>query len=310
MQAHGASQAGARRPIDLMIIGAPKAGTTSLIHYLGQHPGILAHRQQEFIFFASDRAYELGYERAWHLYFGAADSGARSLVGKSVAMMYSRIGLERLREHNPAVELALVLRDPVDRAYSEFWYARRRGWESAETFESAVQQQLRDDCDDQSQRTAYLIRGRYAEYLEMIYAIFPRSQVSVLTFEQLRQSPVESCQALFRRLPAIDPAFVPQAADRKNAAATVRSHSFVTAISDSNRFPGLRRALRMALGEDTRQKLQSALLRLNERAFSPPPLQDATRRQLAEYFAPCNRKLEELIGRRLHQWTFPDEHCR
>lgn len=305
MQSQGPDQTGGARAIDLMIAGAPKAGTTSLIDYLGQHPQIVAHPQREFIFFASDQAFALGYGHAWNLYFGEASRGADALVAKSVAMMYSRTGLQRLLAHNRQVQLALVLRDPVQRAYSEFWYARRRGWEPEARFEAALRNRLDEGPGDPSQHNAYLARGRYVEHLETIYEIFPREQVSVLLFEQLKADPLASCQALFRRLPGIDADFAPRADHRKNAAAAVRSRRVLAVLNDRNYLPGLRNALRLAIGERGRQRLRESLRQINERPFQPPPMPADARQLLAEYFERPNRSLERLLGRRLDQWTFP-----
>jgi hypothetical protein len=288
-----------------MIVGAPKAGTTSLIDYLGQHPQIVAHRQREFIFFASDQAYAMGYERAWNLYFGDAARSARARVGKSVAMMYSRPGLERLRAHNPAVQLVLVLRDPVYRAYSEFWYARRRGWESEQTFEAALDREMHAVDQDPTRHNAYLARGRYSPYLDCIYELFPREQVNVLLFEELKEDPLRSCQALYRRLAGVDADFTPAAGHRRNAAAQVRSRQVLRVLTDHSYLPALRQFARVALGERARQRLRSTLQQANERPFTAPTMPDAVRQQLAEYFAPPNRALQALLQRSLDRWVFP-----
>ena len=83
-------------------------------------------------------------------------------------MMYSREALARLKAHNPSVQVVLVLREPVARAHSEFWYAKRRGREPAESFAAALDRIAAQPVDDARAHDAYLARGRYAQFLEPI----------------------------------------------------------------------------------------------------------------------------------------------
>ena len=285
-----------------MIVGAPKAGTTSLHSYLGQHPGIRAHPQREFAFFTDEAAYARGYQHAWQLYFADARPD-QALAGKYVAMMYSMTAMRRLKLHNPDVQVVLVLRDPVARAYSEYWYARRRGRERADTFEIAVRRCLDATDEDPLQRNAYLARGQYMQYLERIYDLFSPTQVNVLLLEQIAQDPVASCQSLFRKIDNLDAGFAPCADRRENTAAEARSGFLLSLMSDRRRFGRLRRGLRALVNERTKQRIKSALQRLNDRPFTPPAMNEPTRRQLVEYFSPWNRRLAETLGVSLERWT-------
>jgi hypothetical protein len=290
------------RTIGLMIVGAPKAGTTSLKSYLGQHPQIFVHSQRELIFFASDNAYFQGYDSAWRLYFSQARSD-QVLAGKSVAMMYSTVAMRRLKQHNPDVQVVLVLRDPVARAYSEFWYARRRGREASDTFGAAVERCLNAPNDDPLRPTAYLARGRYVQYVERVFELFPPTQVSVFLLEHIREKPVDVCRSLFRRLEAVDAGFAPVAIQQQNISAESRTSFLLSLTSDRNRLSMLRRGLRSLISERTKQNMKSRLQRTNDRPFSPPAMSDEMHRRLAEYFEPWNRKLEEMLSVKLDLWT-------
>jgi len=292
------------RLIDLMIVGAPKAGTTSLKSYLGQHPGMFTHPQREFIYFAHDDEFARGFDRAWQLYFAGARPGC-AIAAKSVAMMYSPEALRRLRAHNPGVRVVLVLRDPVARAYSEFTYARRRGRESADSFEEAVARCLEDDDADPREPGAYLVRGRYAEFIEPILDLFPRGQVSVLPFETVTGEPVAACQGLFRELDGLDATFVPTSFEPENPAADVWSRSLLGVTADRSRLRGLRRGLRLLVGERSRQRIRAALQRLNDRSIDRSNMGTATRARLADYYAPWNRRLAESVGTGFAGWIAP-----
>jgi hypothetical protein len=215
--------------------------------------------------------------------------------------MYSRVAMQRLKEHNPAAQVVLVLREPIDRAYSEYWYARRRGWESGESFEAACRRQLDGADSDPLQRIAYLARSQYVDHVEMVFDTFPRSQVHVFLFEDLKADPVSICRNLFRTLLNVDVDFTP-ATPVKNAAATVWSRSVRSLLTDSQRLRTVRAVLRRMLSPGARQAVQSSLLAVNERSFTPPALRQQTREWLAEHFAPWNHRLERTIDKNLDVW--------
>lgn len=278
--------------IRMMIVGAPKCGTTSLKHYLAQHPQLLGHPQRELIYFANDAEYERGYAHALDVHYGSGATGDRLLIGKSVAMMYRRIALERLREHNPDVQIVVLLREPVARAYSEYWYSRRRGHEAAASFEAALAAPGREDA---SRPDAYIARSRYAEHISMLYDLFPATQVNVVLLEQLAREPVATCQALFRKM-GIDSGFVPATTGRENTAAAVRSGWLLEVLKDRTRLSLLRRLLGPLLHTRTKRAVKALLQRLNDREFEPPPIADATRCRLLAYFEPWNARLQRLTG--------------
>jgi len=293
---------GGSPPIDLMIVGAPKAGTTSLKSYLGQHPAVATHDAREFIHFANDEAFRQGYDAAFTAHFGQDARSSAARVAKSVAMMYSREALARLKAHNPLVQVVLVLREPIARAHSEFWYAKRRGREPAASFAAALDRIAAQPADDAGAHDAYLARGRYAEYLAPIIALFGPAQVSVLLLEELEQDPVKACRALFATLAGVDPAFAPSAETRHNEAAAPRSPLLLDVVTRARRQPVLRGALRAVLGAPARKRLRAALFGINEARFEIPSLDAPTRERLEAYFAPSNARLETLLGRGLPAW--------
>lgn len=289
-----------------MIVGAPKSGTTSLKDYLGQHPGICTHRQTEMQFFANDIRYAQGYERMLRLYFPCA-ADDRVLVAKNVAMMYSPRALDRLARHNPAVHVVVLLRDPVERAYSEYWYARRRGWEPRRSFEAA----LRDDGsrfgDDDARRArcAYLERSTYARHVRRILERFGGDRTHVLLTDDLRRDAAGACRPLFALFPGLDPDFSPRVDRRANTAALPRSRAVLRLISSDRALPNLRRALKRLVPRRARDRLKRGLRELNERRFDPPPMAPELRARLVAQFRPHNRELAGLLGRDLRQWDSP-----
>lgn len=177
--------------IDLMIIGAQKAGTTSLNTYLQQHPNIATHHTIEFGMFADDTSFQKGFD--YH-YKNAVDAIVRNdkrkshFIAKRVGLMNNKSLLLKLIEHNPQVKVLIVLRHPVYRAFSAFQYCRNKGMEPYDNFEDAVYKndparfkgntRIQKNCE-------YLLRSSYLQHLKNVYEIFPARQVKVLLLEQM-----------------------------------------------------------------------------------------------------------------------------
>lgn len=181
--------------IQLVIGGAEKSGTSSLKHHIGEHPAVSMHAQVEIMHFALDDQHALGFDHARNWYYPDA-SGV--LAGKSVAAMHLDRASERLRDHNPEVRVVLVLRNPVDRAYSAYWHARRRGREHLETFEAALDAEERRrtaNGTSSAHRLLYRQRGRYVPQIERLMERFPDT-LDLYLLEDLDADPVRICQSV------------------------------------------------------------------------------------------------------------------
>ncbi|MCH8883212.1 MAG: sulfotransferase [SAR324 cluster bacterium] len=181
--------------------GAPRSGTTWLYRLLERHPDIHLARplRPEPKFFLVDELYARGlgyYRERW---FRDVPPGARS-GEKSSNYLESPSAAGRIAQDLPWVKLVFILRNPVERAYSNYLWTRMNGLET-ETFERALalEAQRERDCPPElryARPHAYFSRGQYAELLRPYLARLPREQMLVLQFEEILQSP----QALTRRL--------------------------------------------------------------------------------------------------------------
>ncbi len=292
-------------PLALFIGGAHKAGTTALFRRLCQHPELAGHAQSELTFFVEDEEYAHGFSsRAWRRYW-PADLGARRFVGKHVKLMYRREALERLRAHAPDVHLVLLLRHPVERAYSAYWHARSLGRERLSSFEQALASET-DRLRAGLARwhdTAYVHNGLYAEHLEQVFALLRRPQIHIFLLEELRERALELCRSLFVAL-GVDPGFSPAPPGRENRATRARSEPLARGLSAffECRAPW-RRALRAAVPDRIAVRLRELAVELNSRPLAVPPMDPRTRAELLERFREPNARLARLIGRDLSAWN-------
>ncbi len=274
--------------INLMIIGAPKSATTSLLRYLEQHPLICTHSEIEMNAFINNEEYAEGDERFVSRYF-KFNSLNQVLVGKSAGLMYNNVAMQRLKTHNSSMQLVVLLRNPIDRAYSAFLWARRRGWEESDSFTDAIKMSPASYSDDVLREGScqYLEYGHYVTYLERIEKLFPYSSIHIWTLEQLRKDPLTILRTLTNLLHIPDYPF--DVIDRNiNSAAEPRSEKLARFLSGDSI---IKRGMKLLLPWRFRQSLRRAAWGINDRPFTPPPIDPELRRTLQEYFSEENEKL-------------------
>jgi hypothetical protein len=180
-----------QKKIELMIAGAQKAGTTSLNKYLSQHPKICTHSTIEFGMFANVPAYEKGFDYYYKntVTDNVKDNPEKSIfVAKRVGLMCNQQLLNKLKEHNPNVKVAMVLRNPIERAFSAFLYCRNSGMEPYTEFNDAIykndpkrfkgNEEIKKNCQ-------YVYRSSYLQHLQNVYAVFPAENIRVYLFEEM-----------------------------------------------------------------------------------------------------------------------------
>lgn len=294
--------------IDLVIAGAQKAGTTSLFRYLGNHPSVTAHPQREFNYFLSDDQYATGWSDAKEKFFGAS-SGREVILAKHVMLMYSEKALVRLKEHNDDVRIVVCLREPVARAHSAYWYARRRGWETIESFRKALKaEKERIDTDgwEAWRQCAYRTNSKYLPHIERLFDLFPRDQVDIVLTEDLTTSRSAVCT---RILESVGLDLVPgmNLDTRHNTARRVRNEWLAQLIAKVlRRDSWFKKTLRPLIPDSVAHRARHAAYALNEEPGRPPEIDPFTANMLAAEFADDHERLAHLIDRDLSSWSVGD----
>jgi len=292
---------------DLVIAGIQKAGTTSLAHFLAQHPAIVGHDTREMPYFVRDALYARDFESVFRDYYPQGVAEAQCVLAKSVGISFDPQAAHRLQAHSPGCKVVVSLRDPVARAYSAYWYMRRMGWETKPSFEAALQAEAERSMQSGTVATncSYRARGIYHEQIERLQHLFGDDQVRVFLLEDLKTNPVATCQQIFGFV-GVDPSFRPAASESKNTAKQVRAEwvsRLLTRVAEGQHV--LKDIMRLVIPSPLAKRVRRIVQRWNETHVSPPPMREDTRQALAKYFAPHNRKLETLLGRSLRHWTWP-----
>jgi len=290
---------------NFLLIGAPRSGTTALYEGLAQHPEIFMSPRKEPWFteltgwFGPWVGPRDGQPVAtWHDYEQLfAGAGGQKAVGEaSTLYLAAPEGPRRIRESLPDARLIAILRNPVDRAYSNFLEHVQEGRESEYDFRRAIAAE-----EDRLRRRwapswAYTGLGFYGRQLERYFATFPREQMLVLLQEDLAQDRMGVYAQIFRFLD-VNPGFVPVLPPRVNENSGIPKNRIVHALL--TRPNPVRQALRSVLSDHQRRSVRSWLL---HHSLARPHLDDDLRHELMERYRDDILHAGELIGRDLSGW--------
>lgn len=188
--------------VDTLIIGAQKAGTTSLYRYMSQHPEIVFSRVKEVTYFVDEDLYAKG-PTYFDSFLPRADPDTK-IVSGYVHMLACPSAPERVRGYNPDMKFIVLLRDPIHRAWSAYQYARQMGWESADVDFSAAfgaeSQRLTSRNSRIRYDTVYGYNGLYCKHLNHWMEIFPADQFLILRSEDLRTNTSACLESVWKFL--------------------------------------------------------------------------------------------------------------
>lgn len=199
---------------NFVICGAQRSGTTSLYHYLAQHPDIFMTPRKETHYFSRNYARGLAwYEKHF------VDSGSCAVVGEaSPSYMDGQDVPERMAEVIPGAKLCFLLRNPIDRAYSAYWFGISFGQDPEQSFSDAIHTQAGYDW--------YVNKGFYHTHIKRFLEHFERDQMHFILSEELKLDPLAQVTACFRFL-GVDVDFVPDTSQRFNPSQVASTKSTV-----------------------------------------------------------------------------------
>lgn len=192
-----------------IIIGAQRSGTTSLYNYMIEHPRIVPASKKEIHFFDNHFTRGITWYRR-HFPSRLSHISQPVLTGEaSPFYMFHPLAATRIQKQLPAIKLIVLLRNPIDRAYSHYQHVTRKGQEPL-SFEEAIsaepdrlrgeRERLETDPTYFSfayQYHSYLARGIYADILGRWFALFPREQFLILNSEHFYAEPSDVMYRVF-----------------------------------------------------------------------------------------------------------------
>ncbi|HMT30084.1 MAG TPA: sulfotransferase domain-containing protein [Bacteroidia bacterium] len=287
-----------------MIIGAQKAGTTSLKNYLYQHPQIESHYQTEFSYFSDPKEFKLGYDDAFSRYISKTDlPSEKKLIAKYAGLYATERGLKLLHDHNPDVTIVLILRNPVERAYSAYnmEHTYNTDWMNKD-FEGMLDIISKKQFEDPMYKL-FIQMGLYNEYVEMVYRYFPKEKVKIYLFEEMKKDPLKICKELFEIL-GVDPHFIPDVSVIHNKSARAKNVLIARIIEKlRNNHNFIKKFAKNILPHETFTKIGYQLIEMNKSSKKKiEPLNPVVRAKFEDFFRPYNQKLADLTGMDLSIW--------
>ncbi len=278
---------------NFLIIGAIKAGTTSLYYYLQQHPEVyMPTERKEARYFAWEpnnpdfshyTRQQFPYrtlEEYTALFAGVTDEIA---VGEaSPGYLESPVAAENVKALIPDAKLIVSLRNPVQRHYSAYLMSVRQGRENR-----PMTQGIRENYD--------LLKSRsYYNSLIRWYSEFDETQIKVVLFDDIRRDALAVAEGLFNYL-GVDRNFVPDVSQTHNKGGVPKSGLKQSVVNTLRRYRRYRAYLPSGVRERFTDFAQGNL-------ESAPPMPDEAKQLLWELFEEDTRKVAALTGRDLSHW--------
>ena len=292
-----------------LIIGAAKSGTTSLYAWLNQHPQIYMTPIKETNFFAFEGE-KLQYPKGTicEIYLSncltSLESYRKQFQGVSTEIalgesspsyLYHPKAAERIKHYIPDVKLIAILRNPVERAYSQFLHHARENFESCLDFSEALQQEKNRMRDQWWWGYFYQDIGFYHPQLKRYMDLFNKEQIRVYLYEDLR----DNCRELLRDIFSfieVNEQFIPDMSTRYNVTGIPKNRLLHDFLSKPH-------FLKSAFKEIIPQKLGSKITtNLRNSNLVKPQFPEEVKQQLIQFYREDILKLQDLIQRDLTAW--------
>lgn len=203
--------------MDFLICGTQRGGTSALFHYLQEHPDICWASRKEVHFFDSERDFRGKKPRysKYHSFFDPKQ--CHKVLGEATPIyMYWYDAPKRIWQYNPDMKLIVILRNPIDRAYSHWNLTRHRA--PGVTFWDAIKNE-RERCRAalplQHRYFSYVDRGFYVQQLQRLWTYFDQKQTLIVRNEDFRSAPEQIVLKFCRFLEIDAPAELKPPVERK-----------------------------------------------------------------------------------------------
>ena len=257
---------------NFLIVGPPKSGTTSLQFYLNRHPEIFVTGEAHF--------FNLNYEKGidWYEKYFEEVKNEKAIGEKTPAYFFNKKTPERIKKNLPDIKLIFIFRDPIKRAFSEYWHNVRHGIEDADSFEEAIKL-------DEGLKSKYIDISKYVTHLEKWFKYFPKKNMFFLTLEELNQNKLEEILKFLGIKQKIDFGEL----KKYNIGGSVRSKTLSKIVKNRivKKIPYFSEFIKRGV---------------NMKRGKTPPINPDTRKKLEKKFYKYNSELGKITGLNTDVW--------
>ena len=274
--------------VDFIGVGSGKCGSTWLYENVIQHPEVFDGNPKEIHYFGD--LYEQ-QDFNWYKDLFAGSEG--KIKGEfSISYMYHPQAAERIHKHFPDAKIIAMVRDPVERTYSDYQHFIRKGDVSRDY---PFSEYIRDQDK--------LKFGYYTDYLAPFYEYFPKENILVLVLEEMQHDLAACYKQIFEFIGVKDTSFLPEGVEEKrNQGVNYRFLKLENVLVRTYRFM-VKRGLTGFAERLKRSGLAQMVRKMNAKSEPLPEMDSASRQQLVDYFAEEQTRLAQLLGRDTQIWN-------
>ncbi|MBW2037940.1 MAG: sulfotransferase domain-containing protein [Deltaproteobacteria bacterium] len=271
---------------NLIVIGAAKAGTTSLHYYLGLHPQISMSHPKELNFFVLQKNWSKGIEWYESHFTGETEVLGESSPNYTKHPVFSGVP-KRMHSVVPEAKLIYILRDPIERIVSHYAYefmARREN--------RGIREALRD-----LENNHYVACSQYHMQLEQYLDYFPESNILIMTLEDLSRRPQQTLQEVFRFLEVDESFHSPNFSEARHRSSDKRRINQIGLLWA--RMPG-KNLIKSLFPSST--YLSKTFYLLSHRKFKKPILDERLKQELIDFLKDDVDRLRKYTSNDFEYW--------
>ena len=294
---------------NFLIIGAAKSGTSSLYHYLKQHPEIFMSPHKEPNFFAFEgenvcfsgpgddidtNAFSVTSLKDYCAFFKKVTNEVA--VGEASPLyLYSPKAPMRIKHYIPDVKLIAILRNPVQRAFSNYLHFARNNREPKPDFQSALKEETKRIQDNWQWFWHYTSVGFYAGQLKRYFANFHSKQIKIFLYEDLKNNPRAMLKDLFEYL-TINPGFRPNLSIKYNVSGFPKNRLLQKLLTKPNPIKAI---AKLIINDRMRIDIRAALMNKN---IEKPQIDPDIKNKLIVLYKNDILQVQDIINRDLSDW--------
>ena len=292
---------------NFIVLGAGKAGTQSVYNYLMEHPEIYMSPTKETNFFALNgrqpdfkgppdpiNQYSVASIETYQALFDRV-TDEKAIGEVSPLYLYSAEAPANIKQAIPNAKLIVILRNPVDRAFSTYLFLRARLTETITDFSDALNREETRIEQNWPWPWHYKNLGFYHKQLQRYYDLFDPAQIKIYLYEDFRADNIAIVQDMYEFL-GVDANFVPDVSLQYNFSGLPKNKLLQYVLTGPN---PIQSALRPLMPTKLRRKIVSRIKRKN---LTKPSLAPEVRRQLVDYYREEMIQLQQLLDRDLSHW--------
>ena len=287
---------------NFLIVGVQKAGTTSIYNYLQEHPQVYMSLIKETNFLEKDwenlppeqqnKNGIVTLEKYAELFANVKDEIAIGEASPNY-LFHHESSAARIKKYVPNAKLIVVLRNPVERAYSDYLMHIR---------DAIGYRSLSEQIKHSSHKSFILRKGFYFESIKYYLEQFGQAQVKIFFYEDLCENPQVFMQEVYQYI-GVNDDFLPNTTRKAQVAKIPKNKNINNLLQRKNPLRNTAaKILKTVMPIEARQKLRDRLISLNSQTKQQAPLSAEERQQLIELYREDILQLQDLVGRDLSKW--------